>query len=124
MSKLKYILLIFLIAISFPKTKKRNYLHSTNAAPYQELNNFIFAEYDDGEREKREDKIWGPWGKWSHCSVTCGKGQMNKFRYCISNSCGLEEKEAMVKPCRMQPCGLRTDGEPNLSFVNFWRSVY
>lgn len=92
-----------------------------------EQNDFIFAdEYQNNERMKREEKVWGPWETWSPCSVSCGKGQMIKFRHCISDSCGYDEKEARVKPCSMKPCKMIyfKDMAPNLNNVQFWHSIY
>lgn len=66
---------------------------------------FIFSNnLKEISRMKREEKIWGPWESWSSCSATCGIGKMFKFRYCISDYCGIDEKEARIKPCQMKPC--------------------
>lgn len=66
---------------------------------------FIFAqENENNERLKREDKMWGPWEAWSPCSVSCGEGRSIKYRHCISDTCGYEEKEAQIRPCHMKPC--------------------
>lgn len=68
-------------------------------------NAFIFLQENiNNERLKREDKVWGPWETWSPCSVTCGEGRSIKYRYCISDTCGYEEKEAQIRPCHMKPC--------------------
>lgn len=78
---------------------------NTFARESVDQNAFIFFQENvNNERVKREDKVWGPWETWSPCSVTCGDGRSIKYRHCISESCGYEEKEAQIRPCHMKPC--------------------
>lgn len=89
----------------------------------EDSNDFIFTnENQIEERVKREEKVWGPWGHWSACSVSCGVGEKVMFRYCISDSCALGEKEAKVKPCNMAPCerNVLKEFESNLQSDTFW----
>lgn len=89
-----------------------------------EVNGFLFLQdYHSNDRIKREEeKIWGPWGKWTPCSVTCGEGRTIKFRYCESESCGVGEKEAKIKPCKMKTCPKLKTGETvsKTAGVSFW----
>lgn len=62
---------------------------------------FIFSNI---LRKKREQKVWGPWESWTPCSASCGVGKMFKFRYCISEDCGEDEKESKIKSCQIEPC--------------------
>lgn len=105
MSVLKCFLIAAIISNSFCVSTKEDEPHLNYEDASYKLHNFIFIEENQiPDRPKRSEKIWGPWGKWSSCSVTCGAGQITKFRYCISDGCGFDEKEARVKVCKMNPC--------------------
>lgn len=46
---------------------------------------------------------WGPWTKWSACSVTCGKGRKIRWRHCAVN-CKDVETEMEEKTCQLPAC--------------------
>ena len=56
--------------------------------------------------------FWGPWGVWSHPTVTCGSTTVTKRRFCRCSdgsqpkrgTCGMKDKDTKVQhlgPCRM-----------------------
>lgn len=46
---------------------------------------------------------WGPWTKWSTCSVTCGKGRKIRWRHCAAD-CKDAETEMEEKTCQLPAC--------------------
>lgn len=46
---------------------------------------------------------WGPWTKWSTCSVTCGKGRKIRWRHCLRD-CRDAETEMEEKTCQLPAC--------------------
>lgn len=86
---------------------------------YLDYNNINYEDYDvryafgikkRTNRDEKEvikamkPKIWEHWGKWSKCSVTCGVGKIIRWRFCISDNCGKNEREAQIKTCVLAPC--------------------
>ena len=52
---------------------------------------------------------WGRWKKWSLCSVTCGKGHMQRSRLCIYPDLGHEDIPCKsnvmeTKACTLNEC--------------------
>ncbi|XP_062869130.1 cartilage intermediate layer protein 1 [Trichomycterus rosablanca] len=45
---------------------------------------------------------WSPWGMWSVCSVTCGKGRRSRRRTCIRSS---DKINCTGRPVEIQKCG-------------------
>merc|ERR1719450_1427976 len=60
------------------------------------------------------DGQWGEWGPWSHCSESCGGGNMNSSRSCdspppSSGGATCPGSSSRVKQCNIQPCSI--DGQ-------------
>ncbi|XP_028825016.1 SCO-spondin-like [Denticeps clupeoides] len=49
--------------------------------------------------------LLGPWGSWSPCSVSCGRGQMSRSRTCEAGSGGPPCTDTdQHEPCVLPPC--------------------
>nr|XP_039269684.1 SCO-spondin-like isoform X2 [Styela clava] len=46
--------------------------------------------------------IWGPWGDWSKCTVSCGTGEISRSRKCAQGECDGDEKE--TSECNTVDC--------------------
>lgn len=45
---------------------------------------------------------WSPWGVWSPCSVSCGRGRQYRFRVCLSRAC--EGRRYELQECKKRRC--------------------
>ncbi|XP_071515843.1 hemicentin-1-like [Panulirus ornatus] len=106
------------------------FLHLTNgslqlvAAQVEDEGQVICQAYNDlGEDLAKADLlikvsgIWGSWGPWSSCSVSCGTGQQERRRICNSpapqhGGSPCPGDEAHTRPCRPQPCPLDGNWSP------------
>ncbi|XP_068231428.1 hemicentin-1-like [Palaemon carinicauda] len=119
------------------------YLHLTNgslqliAAQMEDEGQVICQAYNDlGEELAKADLsirvngMWGAWGPWSSCSVSCGKGQQERRRACDSPAprhggapCKSDEAhdqkethsrphDIQTRPCRPQPCPVDGNWSP------------
>nr|XP_021206149.1 uncharacterized protein LOC101744665 isoform X1 [Bombyx mori] len=64
---------------------------------------FIEHANKDEERLKAR-KVWSRWSKWSGCSVSCGEGNIVRWRVCVAGRCALNEREEQLRPCTRAPC--------------------
>lgn len=56
-----------------------------------------------GRHGARSGASWSPWGLWSPCSVSCGRGQRYRFRACLVQACAgrrWELQECTKRRCR------------------------
>ncbi|XP_066942937.1 hemicentin-1-like isoform X1 [Macrobrachium rosenbergii] len=119
------------------------YLHLTNgslqliAAQMEDEGQVICQAYNDlGEDLAKADLsirvngMWGSWGPWSSCSVSCGKGQQERRRACDSPAprhggapCKGDDAndrsethsrphDIHTRPCRPQPCPVDGNWSP------------
>ena len=52
------------------------------------------------------DPLWGEWGAWGGCSVTCGGGSRTKSRTCDGNGCSGNNE--MSSACSPAACSKQT----------------
>ena len=50
------------------------------------------------------DGFWSPWSPWSECSAPCGKGQMERGRFCNSPAPMYDGKPCIGKKIEISPC--------------------
>lgn len=55
-----------------------------------------------GRYGARSGALWSPWGLWSPCSVSCGRGQQYRFRACLVRAC--EGRPWEIQECTKRRC--------------------
>ncbi|XP_050737167.1 ectin-like [Eriocheir sinensis] len=55
-----------------------------------------------GRYGARSGASWSPWGLWSPCSVSCGRGQQYRFRACLVRAC--EGRPWELQECTKRRC--------------------
>ena len=63
---------------------------------------------------------WRPWGSWSSCSVSCGRGTVSRRRHCHSDVGECVGESSQTEACAMPQCP-RKSGSAN--FLNSSHTV-